>query len=175
MADDTLDTSPAPAGGELSGRISSWRDFEDRVGAAMAVAATQASNLTLVDADFARWPIGRRSVMAAFQQWALASKVGHCTLLGGSFENFARVHPLWVAWQRNWLHRVRCHQAPDEFKAALAPMLVLHGKLGLRLNEPLHGSGVWTRDTVTLASWLQEVDVILQRSPEAMPATTLGL
>jgi hypothetical protein len=163
------------ASGDLSGRINSWRDFEDRVGAAMAMAAVQPADLTFVDVDFARWPIGRRSVMAAFHQWTLASRAAHCTMLAASYDGFGRMHPLWVAWQRSWVHRVCCYQAPEEFASALMPTLVLHGTLGLRLLEPLHGTGVWTRDEGTLAAWLTEIDVILQRSHEAMPPTTLGL
>ncbi|MBI2732850.1 MAG: hypothetical protein HYX44_05980 [Aquabacterium sp.] len=87
--------SVTEAGAEESGQISSWRDFQDRFRAAMAMAATLASDLTMVDS--------------------------------------------------------------------------------LRLNEPLHGTGVWTRDKGVLRTWLGEIDVNLQRSHEALPPTTLGL
>lgn len=160
---------------EPSGRISSWRDFEDRFGAAMAMAATQARELTLVDSDFVHWPIGRRSVMEAFHQWGLASRMTRCRLLAATYDAFPRQHPLWVAWRGHWAHRVQCHEAPADLASALQPMVIVHGCLGLRLIDPLHGTGVWTRDEGSLAVWLTEVDVILQRSHEAMPPTTLGL
>lgn len=169
------ESSVTLGGGELSGRINSWRDFEDRVGAAMAMATAHPADLTLVDTDFVHWPIGRRSVMEAFHQWGLASRGTRCTLLAAHFDAFPRVHPLWVSWRGNWAHRVLCYQTPDELVSSLAPTLLLHGRLGLRLLEPLQGVGVWTRDEATLTSWLTEIDVILQRSHEALPPTTLGL
>lgn len=141
----------------------------------MAMAATQAVNLTMVDSDFVHWPIGRRSVVAAFQQWGLAARAARCQLLGASFDAFARVHPLWMAWRGHWAHRVPCHVAPAEMVSSLSPMLIVHGYLGLKLTDSLHGTGVWTRHEGTLTSWLAEIDVILQRSHEALPPTTLGL
>lgn len=161
--------------GEQSGHISSWRDFQDRCRAAMAMAATQATDLTLVDIDFVHWPLGERSVMEAFHQWSLLSKGTHCQLLAANFESFGRLHPRWLAWRGTWAHRIKCWQAPDEFAAGLQPMLVVHDCIGLKLNEPLHGAGIWTRDRGVLRTWLGEIDVISQRSIEGMPPTTLGL
>jgi len=169
------DTAMTPAGGETSGRITSWRDFEDRVRAAMAMAAAHPVDITLMDVDFGHWPLGQRSVMEAFHQWGLASRGTHCRLLAAHYDGFALQHPLWVTWRATWSHRVLCQQAPEEVASALSPMFILHGTLGLRLNEPMHGAGVWTRDPGRLTEWLSEIDVILQRSEPAMPSTTLGL
>ena len=54
-------------------------------------------------------------------------------------------------------------------------LLVLHDRLALRVLEPLVGRGLWTRDPAVIGDWLGEVDVILQRSHDALPPTTLGL
>lgn len=171
-----MDQDVVTAGaGEQSGRITSWRDFGDRVRACMALAATHALDLTLVDTDFVHWPLGERSVMEAFHQWGLLSKGAHCQLLAATYDAFPRLHPRWVAWRGTWSHRVKCYQAPDELVSFLTPTLILHGQIGLKLNEPLHGAGVWTRDEGVLRTWLSEVDVNLQRSHEALPPTTLGL
>lgn len=167
--------SVTPHDGEQSGQISSWRDFQDRFRAAMAMAATLASDLTMVDTDFVHWPLGERSVMEALHQWSLLAKGTHCQLLAAHYEAFPRQHPRWVAWRGTWAHRVKCWEAPDELAAGLVPMLVVHDCIGLRMNEPLHGTGIWTRDKGVLRTWLSEVDVNLQRSHEAMPPTTLGL
>lgn len=163
------------ATGEQSGQISSWRDFQDRVRAVMAMAATQAADLTLVDIDFVHWPLGERSVMEAFSQWGLLSKGTHCELLAAQYDAFPRLHPRWVTWRGTWSHRVRCWQVTDEMVSSLSPMLIVHGCIGLRLREPLHGAGVWTREVGVLRTWLSEIDVISQRSHEALPPTTLGL
>lgn len=160
---------------EQSGQISSWRDFQDRFRAAMAMAATQAVDLTLVDHDFSHWPLGERSVMEAFHQWGLLARGTHCRMLAASYDVFAQAHPRWVAWRGTWSHRVKCHVAPDELAPSLLPVLIVHGVIGLRLNEPMHGSGIWSRDAGVLRTWLEEIDVNLQRSCEALPPTTLGL
>lgn len=169
--------NPDPGGspGETSGRITGWRDFEDRFRAAMAMAAADPVDMTLMDTDFGHWPLGQRSVLAAFQQWSLGSRGHRCQLLAASYDGFAKLHPLWVAWRATWAHRVACHQVPDDFVSAACPILILHGSLGLRLHETLHGAGVWTRDPGALTEWLSEIDVILQRSEPALPPTTLGL
>jgi hypothetical protein len=169
------DRAMTPAVGETSGRVTSWRDFEDRFKAAMAMAACHPTEITLTDTDFGHWPLGQRNVMEAFHQWSLASKTSQCRLLAADYGGFARQHPLWVSWRTTWAHKVHCHQAPHDLGAALRPVLVLHGVIGLRLHEPLHGTGVWTCDPGALTEWLQEIDVILHRAAPGWPATTLGL
>lgn len=172
MADDSVETSAQPATGGL---ISSWRDFEDRVGALMALAATQALDIVMVDPDFARWPVGSRGVMAAFEQWALLSRATHCTLIARDWRHFAPAHPRWAAWRALWGHRVRCLEAPEELASQLLPTMLVGHLVGLRVQEPLRGQGSWTRDPVTLGAWATDVDAISQRSSEALPPTTLGL
>jgi hypothetical protein len=168
-------TSVTSADHYQSGQISSWRDFQDRFRAAMAMAATQAADLTLVDHDFAHWPVGERSVMEAFHQWGLLSRGTHCQMLAASYDLFATSHPRWVAWRGTWSHRVKCWLAPEELASSLAPTFIMHGIIGLRVNEPMHGAGIWTCDAGVLRTWLVEIDVNLQRSYEALPRTTLGL
>jgi hypothetical protein len=158
-----------------TGAIASWRDFEDRVGAAMAWAATQPCDIVMVDPDFARWPVGARGVMAAFEQWALLSRATHCTLVARDWTGFARAHPRWVAWRGLWAHRVRCLEAPEELASQLLPTLLVGRTMGLRVLEPLRGHGTWSRDPAALGAWAADVDAILQRSIEALPPTTLGL
>ena len=160
---------------EQSGQISSWRDFQDRFRAAMAMAATQSADLILVDHDFAHWPLGERSVMEAFHQWSLLVRGTHCQMLAASYDVFANAHPRWVSWRGTWSHRVKCWLAPDEVASSLMPIFIVQGVIGLRLNEPLHGTGIWTREAGVLRTWLSEIDVNLQRSHEALPPTTMGL
>ncbi|MFT3856576.1 MAG: hypothetical protein QM742_03365 [Aquabacterium sp.] len=170
-----MDVLVAFGGADQSGQISSWRDFEDRFRAALAVAAAQPVDMLLMDTDFRHWPLGQRSVMEAFHQWGLSSKGTHCQLLAAHYDDVSRQHPLWVAWHRTWAHRVQCHQVPEELAQQLKPTLILKGTLGLHVLEPLRGSGIWTRDPGTLSEWSLEIDAILQRSEPAMPPTTLGL
>ncbi len=161
---------------ELSGRVGSWRDFADRVSAAMAMAAAEPGCITLSDRDFTHWPLGHREVVEAFQQWVLGSaREIHCQVLAANFDGFARSHPRWVQWRKVWSHRVLCRQAPEDLASSVPTLLVLHEKLALRVMEPLVGRGLWTRDPAVIGDWLSEVDVISQRSHDALPPTTLGL
>lgn len=167
--------SSMAAGTDQSGEITSWRDFQDRVRAAMAMAASQGADLTLVDHDFQHWPLGERSVMEAFHQWAVQHRAAGCRLLAAQYDAFPRVHPRWVSWRATWAHRVKCWEAPSELADTLRPVMVVHGCIGLRLHDTLHGRGIWTRDGQVFRTWLEEIDANLQRSGEALPPTTLGL
>lgn len=161
---------------ELSGRISNWHDFADRVRAAMAMAAAEPVCITLSDCDFTNWPLGQREVVESFQQWVLgSSREIHCQVLSANFEGFARTHPRWVQWRKVWSHRVLCRQAPEDLATSVPTLLVLQDKLALRLSDPLSGRGLWTRDPAVVRDWLSEIDVILQQSHDALPPTTLGL
>jgi hypothetical protein len=171
---DTPEPAPHDALAE-SGSVSSWRDFHSRVEAAMAVLAAEPADLWLVDADFAQWPLGQRSVMEALHRWAVAPSRHRITVLAGGYDGFARCHPRWVAWQRTWGHRVRCWQAPAECAADLKPTLILGQSLALRVAEPRMGTGWWTRESARIANWRAEIDAILQRSEEAPSSTPLGL
>jgi len=172
--DDTTIPPQTPTG-DTFGRISSWRDFEDRFKAAMAVAAAHPVDLTLVDTDFSRWPLGQRSVIEAFHQWSVASRGAQCRLVAAHYDGFGRHHPRWMSWRTTWSHRVQCYQVPEDLASSLMPMLVLRGTIGLRVNEPLRGGGIWTREQGRLTEWLTEIDVISQRSESALPPTLLGL
>lgn len=183
MSEDTSQTTESgelATGGsamsELSGRISSWRDFSDRVRAVMAMAAADPGPMTLSDRDFGHWPLGQRGVVDAFQQWVLGSaREIQCLVLAAEFDGFMRTHPRWVTWRKLWAHRVPCRQAPEDLALSVPTTLVLHDKLALRILEPLVGRGLWTRDPAVMGDWLAEVDVISQRSHDALAPTTLGL
>lgn len=183
MSEDTVNPSGTadagavpPAISELSGRISSWRDFSDRVSAAMAMAAAEPGPMTLCDRDFAHWPLGQREVVEAFQQWVLGSaREIRCVVQAATFDGFVRAHPRWVNWRKLWAHRVPCFESPEDLALSVPTMLVLHDRLALRIVEPLVGRGLWTRDPAVMGDWLAEVDVISQRSHDALPPTTLGL
>ena len=158
-----------------SGRIDGWRDFGDRLRAALAMGATEPADWRLCDPDFVQWPLGERAIVEVLQQGALAHPLTRLTLLAARFEAFPRKHPRWLAWRQDWSHRVRCLQANEEDAPQLRPMLLWPGRLGLRVLDGLSGRGVWSTDPATLHVWLADFDVISQRSAEAMPGTTLGL
>ncbi len=158
-----------------TGRIGSWKEAEDQFRAAMAVAAAHPVDVWLADAEFAHWPLGERAVMEAWHQWAVAGGRKRLTMLGGRYDDMARRHPRWVAWRATWSHRIVCREAPDGLRDEVRPVLIVGDDLALRIQDALHGTGLWTRDIARIREWRAELDVILQRSSEALPPTTLGL
>jgi hypothetical protein len=161
--------------GAPSGRIDGWQDFADRLRAAVAMGTVETADWRWSDLDFSRWPLGDRGVVEALQQGVLAHAHTRCTLLAATFDEVPRQHPRWLAWRRPWAHRVRCAQAMTEDVSRLRPMLLWPGRLGLCLLDSALGVGVWSTDAATLHGWQNDFDVILQRSTEALPSTTLGL
>lgn len=160
---------------ELSGRFDGWQSFQDRLTAGMALAVAEPTDLFLCDVDFSHWPLGTPSVLDAFHQWVMNSTGMQCTLLAAHFDELPRLHPRWIAWRQPWSHRVKCWQIPADGAQGLLPTFVLKDRLALRVVDTRSGAGIWTRDPVTIRAWESEIDVILQRSHEAMPPTTLGL
>lgn len=157
------------------GAIDGWRDFSDRVCAALAWGAAHPMDMLWSDPDFRAWPIGDRAVVAALQHWALTHSGRRITVLLAEADTLVRQHPRWLAWRRDWTHRVAVNQADEAQRAEVPALLLLGQDLGLRMIEPLRGRGLWSRDPATLRRWRDEIDVILQRSHAAAPATTLGL
>lgn len=164
-----------PATWAAEGVIDGWRDFADRVCAAMAWGAAQAVDMCWSDADFRHWPLGDRAVVSALQHWALTHSGRRVTVLVSDPDAMPRQHPRWMLWRRDWGHRVAVFQADEAHRADVPTVLLLGQNLGLRMLEPLRGWGVWSRDPVMLQRWHDEIDVILQRSHPALPVTTLGL
>lgn len=163
------------AEGHDTGRIEGWRDAGDHFRAAMAVLAASPVDVWVADRDFVHWPLGERSVMAAWHKWAVTGGRKRLTLLGEDFDALPRHHPRWAQWRGTWSHRITCLKAPETLRDDVHPTLLLDGVIGLQILDSRHGTGLWSRDKARLASWQAELDVILQRSSEALPPTTLGL
>ncbi|WP_294638913.1 hypothetical protein [uncultured Aquabacterium sp.] len=166
---------PSEGGTPETGRIEGWRGAEDRFRAAMALAAAQALDVWLADAHFAHWPLGERAVMETWHQWALAGGRRHATLLAARYDDLPGRHPRWVAWRTTWAHRVACREAHEGLKDEVPTLVIVGDVLAVKVLDPLRGTGLWTRDPVRIGEWRAELDVILQRSSEALPPTTLGL
>lgn len=158
-----------------TGQIDGWRDAADRFRAAMAVMAATPCDVWLADTDFSHWPMGERSVMEAWHAWAVGGGRARLTLLGADFDGLPAHAPRWVQWRGTWSHRIGCLRAPPTLRDEVHPLLLVGNLIGLKIVDPRHGRGLWTRDATQLAGWRAELDVILQRSSEALPPTTLGL
>jgi hypothetical protein len=158
-----------------AGRIDGWRDFSDRVCAALAWASQMPCDLILSDLDFKAWPLGQRAAVEAFQTWALGQSSVRVRGLLADPEPLVRAHPRWLDWRQRWAHRVEFFRADDDLKDQVPTLLLVGDALGLKLHDVRLGRGTWSRDADTLKRWHDEVDVILQRSSPTLPVTTLGL
>ncbi|MBI3369042.1 MAG: hypothetical protein HY021_11560, partial [Burkholderiales bacterium] len=127
--------------------------------------------LTLVDADFAHWPLGEPPVLAALTDWVRAR--GHrVRMIGLDFDSTARQLPRFAAWRRDWAHRFEAWQ-PEE--AGDLPTLLLWPGAGLELLDPVRWLGRRVQERAAWQALVESCDAKLQRCVPAWPATTLGL
>lgn len=167
--------SSLPPGWASAGRIDGWREFKERVTAALSWVADKPMNLVLSDRDFQGWPLGERAAVSACEAWSTLHTGTTMHLLLASGEALGRVHPRWVSWRQTHAHRVHAALAPDDAQDHVPTLFLLGHALGLRVLDARLGVGSWTTDRSTLQSWHEEVDAILQRSSCSLPVTTLGL
>ena len=154
--------------------IEGRKAFEDALRAAFAEAAGAGwRELILCDPDFEHWPLGERAVVESLTQWIGGNR--HLTLIATHFDEVARRHSRWVRWRHQWAHLVSC-RAVVEMSADDVPVLLLAtGALTVQLDDRVRFLGRVSRDPAVALLAREKVDVILQRSTEALPVTTLGL
>lgn len=159
---------------DSTNQIAGRRAFEDAVRAALAEAAAAGwHELFLCDADFVNWPLGELAVVDSLTQWIGANR--RLTLVALHYDEFARRHPRWVRWRDLWAHAVSCRAATETPADDMPVLLLAPGALALQLDDPLRFLGRVSRDPAVGVLARERIDVILQRSVEALPVTTLGL
>ena len=127
----------------------------------------------LCDEDFEDWPLGEPAFIAALTAWAQTHRRLH--LLARNYDGFARRHPRWVAWRRQWSHVVHC-RSNEQLESAVCPCLVVApGVLALRLSDRVHHRGRLMTQAADIQLAREQFDAVLQHSADAFPATTLGL
>lgn len=154
--------------------IDGRKEFEDAVRATLAEAAAAGwRELILCDPDFENWPLGERAVVESLTQWIGGNR--RLTLIAMHFDEVARRHSRWVRWRNQWAHLVSC-RAVTEMPADDVPVLLIApGALTLQLDDRVRFLGRVSRVPAVALLARERVDVISQRSVEALPVTTLGL
>jgi hypothetical protein len=156
-------------------RITETRgEFQEAVRDALDRAAEQGCReLTLVDPDFADWPLGEQRVLDALTRWAQSQR--KLTLVARSYDMIVRRHPRFVDWRRNFAHVITCRE-PDEADADDTPSILLaSGLLVLRRIDARAWRASLSTDQADTIVWRDGIDALLQRSSDAFPATSLGL
>ncbi len=139
-------------------------------------AAEAGAALTVVDADFARWPLSAPEALQAWQDWVMTHRSAQGRMLARDWSAVARQHGRWVRWHAPWGHRLQTlEMAPEDAPMWPGTLLVAAGVGGLKFAEESGQQVFWTTDRVQCRAWLATVDVILQRSTTVTPHSTFGL
>jgi hypothetical protein len=156
-------------------RITETRsEFLDSLRVALDLIAAQGCReLTLVDPDFAEWPLGEAHVLNDLTRWAKPHR--KLTMIARNYDQVVRRHPRFVEWRRNFAHVMSCRE-PDEADVQDLPSLLLApGLLVLRRIDVGGWRASLSTDPADTLVWRDGLDALTQRSSEAFPATTLGL
>jgi hypothetical protein len=155
-------------------QIVSRADFHDAVLTALAQAeATKAREIFMTDPTFADWPLNDRDIVESLARWVDSRCT--VTLLADSFDEVARRQFRFVAWRTQWSHVVRCRSDRELAVEQVPTLLLVPGRVALRLLDRVHYRGTLSSRAVDLNETRETIDALLQRSEEAFPVTTLGL
>ena len=147
--------------------------FRDNLRAALIAAPQRAwPELTLSDADFRDWPLGERAVVDALQAWVRGAQ--RFTMLAKTYEQVARLHPLWVEWRRLWAHKIECRVCKDADPLVL-PSALWTPDWTLVRADTLVSRGQCGVDEARRITLREQLDGWLARSAAGFPAYTLGL
>jgi hypothetical protein len=159
---------------DTSRLITSRNEFLDALRFSFEEVADKGSReIWLCDNDFADWPLGERAVVEQLQRWALSSR--KLTLMARTFDEVARRHARWVEWRRNWSHIVSCRTNTELGTGEFPTLFVAYGTVSVRLADATHHRGRLSHEKADEQRCKELLDVVLQRSEEAFPATTTGL
>lgn len=149
--------------------------FEQAVLAVLHAAAADpaAQQLWFCDPDFASWPLGQPALLDALGRWAGSRR--RLTLLANDYRLVAQRYPRWLAWRRNWSHIVHCLAVHPEEAAAVPALLLVPGRIAVRLHDLERHRGRVYRAAPDLARCSELLDALTQRAEASFPVTTLGL
>jgi hypothetical protein len=165
---------PAPPSDRLpDGRGSGRLDFESAIRAGLAAAAREGWNrILLCDPDFADWPLGERSSVAALEAWVNRGRM--LQILARDYTVLRRLHPRFVQWRTVWSHRVEAHACPQVNEGEM-PSAFWTPSWTLERLDRVHGSFVASHTPQRRAVLSERIQACWLRSAPSLPATTLGL
>jgi len=154
--------------------LSSRSEFHEALRAAFdRVAAVGCREIWLCDTDFADWPLGEIAVVDSLTRWALAHR--KLVVLAQHYDDIVRRHPRWVNFRRQWSHVVECRALEEVEPGAMPSMFLAPGVVTVRLFDPENYRASVSTEAADAVRAKEALDVVLQRSNEAFPSTTLGL
>ena len=131
--------------------------------------------ITAVDIAFGEnWPWDDAALLSALAGW-LRLPQRRLVLLAAGYDDFARLHPRFVVWRRDWSHAISPFVAPEELTGTLPTLLLDDRRVSVVRLDPVQGRGRASLEPRTRLHWHDPVDAVLQRSSPGFPVTTLGL
>ncbi len=160
--------APAPA-------IASRADFAEAVRWGVQTAVAQgARRIVCVDADFSLWPWDDAAVLDALAAW-LRLPQRQLVLLARTFDAMPLRFPRFHRWRRDWVHAISAWQPPADMGVALPTLLLSDTGVVVHLVDAVRMRGRAEVDRRRALVWVEEIDVVLQRSETAYAVSTLGL
>lgn len=170
--DDTL--PDAPGAGLPQGAFIGRETFRELVRTALAEAARcRWRELILADADFHDWPLGERAVIESLTSWALSGGQ-RLTLLARRYDTVVRTQPRFVAWRRQWSHKIDARGLPG-VDAQDVPCILWTPAWVLERQDVLRSRGFSGSEPERRRQLRETLEDWLTRSSTAFPADTLGL
>jgi hypothetical protein len=139
-----------------------------------AAFAERARRIVCVDADFVEWPLDDERLLQGLVDW-LRLPQRRLDLLARHYDELPRRCPRFTRWRQHWTHAIGAWQAPAESAVDLPTVLVSDGAISVQLVDALHGRCRAASDPASARTWIERIDVVLQRSEVAFAANTLGL
>ena len=155
------------------GRGSGRLDFEAAIRSGLSAAADLGWNsIVLCDADFADWPLGERSTIAALDAWACRGRT--LQILASDYAAVRRLHPRFVQWRVTWAHLIEVRACSSALAGDL-PSAIWSPGWTLERIDASHGVMVASRDARRHVALAERLDHWWQKGSPSLPPTTLGL
>lgn len=156
-------------------RIDSRASFVDALRWGFLTAFEQrARRIVCADPNFALWPLDDAQLLQALAAW-LRLPQRQLVLLARAYDEVPRSCPRFNAWRANWSHAIEAWIAPAELAPELPTLLVADNSVGVQLLDAVHWRGQASLDGRRALQWMQDIDVVLQRSERGFPVNTPGL
>jgi len=147
--------------------------FDAALRAALDAAAREGwREIVFSDPDFADWPLGERTSIAALQAWAASGR--SLVLLAEGFGVFDRTHARFVEWRRLWGHIVEA-RACSGSGAPTVPSGVWTPTWSLHRIDPARSRGVCSHQADSRRALRECLDECLRQARPAFASSTLGL
>ena len=128
---------------------------------------------TLIDTDFAPWPLDDVAVVDALTRW-IRSPGRRLRLVGNRFDVIQRDQSLFASWRKPFAHAIECW-SPTDVDAGDMPSVLLFDAKYLELLDRERWQARQSSERRSLVVQRERLDALMQRCEAAWPVTVLGL